>query len=222
MLNALFQSHEISTIGGFLLCLGCALVCGTALTFTCLFRGRCTRSFHIALTLLPAVVCVVILMVNGNVGTGVAVAGAFGLVRFRSAPGTAREITLLFLAMGAGLIAGTGYLGYALLFTVIMCLLYILCSSFSFGERTAARDKTLQITIPEDLDYSAFDAILDTYAIRWELTQVKTTNMGSMFRLTYRLTLHKDAPEKEMIDKLRCHNGNLEILLSRQQTESEL
>lgn len=160
------------------------------------------------------------MMVNGNVGTGVAVAGAFSLVRFRSVPGTAKEITMLFLAMGAGLIAGMGYLGFALLFAVIMCLLIILYDRLDFGtKKNAAVYKTLHITIPEDLDYSGvFEEILEKYTSSYELVRVKTTNMGSLFRLTYDLVLKDITQEKDMIDQLRCRNGNLEITISKQET----
>ena len=160
------------------------------------------------------------MMVNGNVGTGVAVAGAFSLVRFRSVPGTAKEITMLFLTMGAGLIAGMGYLGFALLFAVIMCLLIILYNRLDFGtKKNAAVYKTLHITIPEDLDYSGvFEEILEKYTSSYELVRVKTTNMGSLFRLTYDLVLKDITQEKDMIDQLRCRNGNLEITISKQET----
>ena len=160
------------------------------------------------------------MMVNGNVGTGVAVAGAFSLVRFRSVPGTAKEITMLFLAMGAGLIAGMGYLGFALLFAVIMCLLIILYNRLDFGtKKNAAVYKTLHITILEDLDYSGvFEEILEKYTSSYELVRVKTTNMGSLFRLTYDLVLKDITQEKDMIDQLRCRNGNLEITISKQET----
>lgn len=183
------------------------------------YRSRYTKSFIMTLALLPAVVCVVIMMVNGNIGAGVAVAGAFSLVRFRSVPGTAKEITMLFIAMGAGLIAGMGYLAYALLFTVILCLLSILFNQMNIGAKQNAAYRTLNITIPEDLDYSdVFEDVLKEYASSQELIRVKTTNMGSMFRLTYNLTLKDTAKEKEMIDKLRCRNGNLEITVSKQET----
>lgn len=208
------------SVSDFLLCIGCALVIGLVLAAAFLFRTRCTKSFVVTLALLPAVVCVVIMMVNGNVGAGVAVAGAFSLVRFRSVPGTAKEITMLFLAMGAGLICGMGYLGFALLFALIMCLLTVLFSLMDFGtKRNAAIYKTMNITIPEDLDYTGvFEDILTEYARSYELIRVKTTNMGSLFRLTYDLILKDPAKEKEMIDKLRCRNGNLEITVSKQET----
>ena len=177
------------------------------------------------LALLPAVVCVVIMLVNGNVGTGVAVAGAFSLVRFRSVPGTAKEICTLFFAMGTGLIVGMGYLGFAAMFTIIMSVVYLLYTRLDFGSRrNAAIYKTLTITIPEDLDYTGvFDDIFSQYTSSHDLVYVKTTNMGSMFRLTYQVTLRDPAKEKEMLDKLRCRNGNLEIAVSRQEsTVSEL
>ena len=127
---------------------------------------------------------------------------------------------MLFIAMGAGLVAGMGYLGYGVLFAVIMCAAILLCNRLDLGaKKNSAVYKTLNITIPEDLDYSdVFDGILGEYASRWELVRVKTTNMGSLFRLTYDLTLKDAAREKEMIDALRCRNGNLEITVSRQDT----
>lgn len=208
----------------FLLCIGCSLLVGLILAAGYAFRSRYTKSFVMTMVLLPTVVCVVIMLVNGNVGTGVAVAGAFSLVRFRSVPGTAKEITMLFLAMGAGLIAGMGYLGYALLFTVIMCLLTMLFTGLNLGtRRNAARYKTLNITIPEDLDYTGvFDDIFEDYTTDCELVRVKTTNMGSMFRLTYDLTLRDESREKEMIDQLRCRNGNLEITVSKQELSANV
>ena len=211
---------SVISVSDFLLCIGISLVIGLILAFAYMYRSRYTKSFIVTLALLPAVVCVVIMMVNGNVGAGVAVAGAFSLVRFRSVPGTAKEITMLFLAMSAGLITGMGYLGFALLFSVVMCMLCVLYNLLDFGKKKNAEIyKTLNITIPEDLDYSGvFDEILKKYTTSWELVRVKTTNMGSMFRLTYNLTLRDVTQEKEMIDKLRCRNGNLEITVSKQET----
>lgn len=226
MVNLLFQGifdtdmTKVITITDFLLCIGVALVVGLILAFVHMYRSRFTKSFIVTLALLPAVVCVVIMMVNGNVGAGVAVAGAFSLVRFRSVPGTAKEITMLFLAMGAGLIAGMGYLGFAMLFTIVMCAFCIFYNYLDFGTRkNAARYKTLTITIPEDLDYTGvFEDILKEHCMSYDLVRVKTTNMGSLFRLTYDLVMKKEGNEKKMIDQLRCRNGNLEISVSRQET----
>ena len=222
LFRGLFDSDmsAVIPIGDFLMCVGASLVSGLILAATHMYHSRYTKSFVLTLSLLPAVVCVVIMMVNGNVGAGVAVAGAFSLVRFRSAPGTAKEITMLFLAMGAGLIAGMGYLGYAFLFTVVMCAISLMYNRLDFGTRkNAACYKTMNITIPEDLDYSqVFEDLLQEYTSTYELVRVKTTNMGSLFRLTYDLVLRDAAKEKELIDKLRCRNGNLEITVSRQET----
>ncbi len=222
LFQGLFDSDTLSVIPitDFLLCIGISLLAGLIMAFGYMYRTRYTKSFVVTLALLPAAVCIVIMMVNGNVGAGVAVAGAFGLVRFRSAPGTAKEIGALFLAMGAGLIAGMGYLGFALLFTVIMCAVFILYNRLDFGsKRNAAKYKTLHITIPEDLDYSGvFDDIFETFTTTCELERVKSTNMGSMFHLTYQISLRDPQREKEMIDQLRCRNGNLEITVSKQET----
>ena len=210
----------VISVTDFLLCLGVSLVIGILMAFAYMYRTRYTKSFVVTLALLPAVVCVVIMMVNGNVGTGVAVAGAFSLVRFRSVPGTAKEICTLFLAMGAGLIAGMGYLGFALLFTAVMCIMFVLYNRLDFGtKKNAATFKTFTITIPEDLDYSGiFDDIFAEFTTTHDLVRVKSTNMGSMFKLTYNVMLRDVTREKEMIDKIRCRNGNLEIAVSKQET----
>ncbi len=213
---------QIISVEDFLLCVGVSLALGLIMAAAYAWRNQHSGSFLITLAVLPAVVCVVIMMVNGNIGAGVAVAGAFSLVRFRSAPGSAKEIVTIFLAMGAGLIAGMGYLGFAALFTVIMCSVFLL---YNFLEdRISVREsvnKTVKITIPEDLDYSgAFDDIFAEYTKKNELVKVKTVNMGSMFRLTYNVTLKDAAKEKQMIDRIRERNGNLEIMVSRQEIRS--
>lgn len=226
MLNNLFAGifdtdmTSVISLEKFFLCVGCALVAGLILAGCYMYRTRYTKSFVATLALLPAIVCMVIMMVNGNVGTGVAVAGAFSLVRFRSVPGSAKEIGIIFLAMGTGLVAGMGYLGYALLFAVILGAVTMLYSRFDFGfKKKSSLYRTLHITIPEDLDYTdVFEPILREYVSEYELTQVRTTNMGSLFRLTYNLTLRSAGKEKELIDKLRCRNGNLEITVSKQET----
>ena len=225
LFKGIFDTSAVSTISldKFLLCVGIALVCGIVLALCYAHRTRYTRSFLATLAMLPAVVCVVIMMVNGNVGAGVAVAGAFSLVRFRSVPGTAKEITMLFLAMGAGLLVGMGYLGYGMLFTIIMAVVSLIWAHLDLGtKKNAALYKTMNITIPEDLDYSqVFDGILGQYTTNFELSRVKTTNMGSLFRLTYDLTMKKGADEKKMIDELRCLNGNLKISLGNPRVKGE-
>lgn len=204
----------------FLICVGSALVIGLIMAFSYMYRTRYTKSFVATLALLPAVVCVVIMMVNGNVGAGVAVAGAFSLVRFRSVPGSAKEIGAIFLAMGTGLIVGMGYIAYGFLCAVLFGAVSMLYSRIGFGgNKNSALYKTLHITIPEDLDYrDVFEPIIKEYASECELTNVKTTNMGSLFKLTYNIKLSGAGDEMEMINKLRCRNGNLEISVSKQET----
>ena len=228
MLDKIFKgifdsdTTQVVRVSDFILCVGVALLAGLIIALGYMRKTKYTKSFVVTLAILPAVVCVVIMMVNGNVGAGVAVAGAFSLVRFRSVPGTAKEIGTIFLAMGAGLIAGMGYLGFSVLFTVIMSLVVMVYNSFGFGaERNMSKYKTIKITIPEDLDYTGvFEDIFSEYVTKQELVQVKTTNMGSMFKLTYDVVLKDLSKEKEMIDDIRCRNGNLEVLVSRQETVS--
>jgi hypothetical protein len=161
------------------------------------------------------------MVVNGNIGAGIAVMGAFSLVRFRSAPGTAKEIIMIFSAMGAGLLAGMGSIPMAIIFTVILTAIFVLYNCVTFGKGGCEKFKVLTVTIPEDLDYSEiFDDIFAEFTNSHELIKVKTTNMGSMFRLTYNISLKNPKREKEMIDMLRTRNGNLDITVSVQDTTS--
>ena len=216
------QFTTVISVSRFLLCLGVSLVTGLLLALAHAYKSRSSKSFLAALAVLPAVVCVVIMMVNGNIGTGVAVAGTFSLVRFRSAPGTAREISGIFLAMCTGLIAGMGYLAFAVLFALILGGITLLYSRFAIriGKRQDLH-RMLHITVPEYLDYAGvFDQVLEQFAVSCQLLSVKTTNMGSLFRLTYELEIREPGKEKELIDELRCRNGNLEVALSRGETGS--
>ena len=220
--KGIFDSELIKTISvtDFLLCLGVSLFLGLIMALTYAFRNDHTKSFLVTLALLPATVCVVIMMVNGNIGAGVAVAGAFSLVRFRSAPGSGKEIAAIFLAMGCGLIAGMGYLGFSALFTLIMCaMLFIYNLVTSQSSKCDNVNKTVKITIPEDLDYTGvFDDIFAEYTKKSALVKVKTVNMGSMFRLTYNISVKDPKKEKAMIDMIRTRNGNLDISVSVQDT----
>lgn len=226
MLNTLFSEIFSSTtetiaVPQFLLGIAVALVIGIFLAAVYSYKTKYTKSFVVTLALLPAVVCVVIMMVNGNVGAGVAVAGAFSLVRFRSVPGTAKEIGTIFLAMGAGLICGMGYLGYAVLFSLILGIAMFILNKVNIGaDKRLEQDRILKITIPEDLNYTgAFDDLFEKY----ETVSVRTANMGSLFKLTYNVTLKNPNDEKDFIDDLRCRNGNLEISMARQEiTNNEL
>lgn len=219
------SSTNVIGVGDFLLCVLVSLLIGVFLTFVASRCGRnggkSSKSFLATLAMLPAVVCVVIMMVNGNVGAGVAVAGAFSLVRFRSAPGSAKEIGTLFLAMGAGLITGIGYLAYAVLFTLVMAgFMYL------FDRLTDKKDASRELVavVPEDLDYTGiFDDLFERYTSEHRLTSVNTSNMGSLFKLRYMVKLKNERDEKSFIDDLRCRNGNLEIaIMEKEESCNEL
>lgn len=179
-----------------------------------MYKSTYSKSFVIMLALLPAIVGTVIGVVNGDVGTGVAVMGAFSLVRFRSIPGTAKEIGFIFFAMAIGLATGMGYILYALVFTLLVGLMSVILFASSFGEQKQVT-KRLKITMPENLDYAGiFDDLFQEYTKSNTLKSVKTTNMGSLFQLQYEIILKNEDIEKEFIDKIRVRNGNLDIICS--------
>lgn len=210
---------NLTYLSSFLVCIACALIAGLIMAFGYTVKNRYTKSFVLTVALLPAIVCVVIMVVNGNIGAGIAVMGAFSLVRFRSAPGSAKEIIMLFSAMGAGLLAGMGSIPISIIFTVIITGIFILYNCITFGKGGCEKFKVLTVTIPEDLDYAEiFDDIFEEYTSSHELIKVKTTNMGSMFRLTYNISLKDPKKEKTMIDMIRTRNGNLDISISVQDT----
>lgn len=214
MLNSIIGNSM--TFGAFVVCEAVALVLGllTALVFT--FKSRQSSSMMLSLAALPAVVTLVIMMVNGNIGAGLAVAGTFALVRFRSAPGSAKEITGLFFAVAIGLACGMGYVGIAVLFFVIVAAYILVLTALGFGEG-AANKRRLKITIPENLDYEGiFDDLFEQYTRSCELIKVKTTNMGTLYELTYEIVLKDNAKTKAFIDDLRCRNGNLTIICGRE------
>lgn len=212
-LNMSIQTLLIATAASILLGIGVALVY--------MYKNTYSKSFVITLLLLPTLVQLVILLVNGNLGTGVAVAGAFSLIRFRSIAGNARDICSIFFAMAIGLATGTGYIGVAVIFFIIIGLVNLLFMSVSFGE-SSNTEKSLKITIPENLDYSdLFVDIFKKYTASQELLKVRTTNMGSLYELQYQIVLKKDQSEKAFLDAIRTRNGNLPISLGRVSTLKE-
>ncbi len=205
--------------GGYFICLAASLFCGIIAAFASSFRARSSRSFLTALVLLPMIVHTVITMVNGNVGTGVAVMGAFSLVRFRSVAGKARDIAAIFLAMTAGLACAAGYVGIAILFTLVVCAVMLLLGAIPFGDDT---EMELNITVPETLRFSGqFDDLFAEYTKKHRLVKTKTTNMGSLYKLKYRIQLKDTDNMQEFIDKLRCRNGNLEIAICEAGEEAD-
>ena len=203
------------TLGGFLACIIAALVLGVLAALVFSAGTKYTSSWKISIALLPAVVTVVIMMVNGNIGAGLAVAGTFALVRFRSQPGSAKEVTGLFFAVSMGLMCGMGYIGLAVIFFLVISLATLTLAKVRFGELDASV-RNLTISIPENLDYDTiFDDLFDEYLKSCRLMRVRTTNMGTMYELLYEVILKDDDKSKEFIDKIRCRNGNLNIILAR-------
>lgn len=214
----LFKSViETEGIGlkGFMICLLAAVVAGLAISFIHRFKTNCSQSFAVTLALLPSMVAVIILLVNGNIGTGIAVAGAFSLTRFRSQPGTGKEICSIFFAMVAGLSCGTGYVYICAIFLVVIGALSILYTLIGFGTPdTSIREMT--VLIPENLDYmEIFDDLFEKYLKRYDLVKVRTTNMGSMYRLKYEIVFKDEKEQKKLMDEIRERNGNLEVMIGR-------
>jgi hypothetical protein len=206
------------SVQGFLLCSATSLVLGLFAATIYMFRNSYNKGFVVTIAILPVAIQLVIMLVNGNIGAGLAVMGAFALVRFRSIPGSAKDIAAVFFSMAIGLATGMGFLAIGALFTLIVGLATVIYALVPFGEPRAGT-RQLKITIPETLDYDeAFTPILTKFTRRYSLTCVKTTNMGSLYKLTYEVVLKQDIAQKSFIDELRTRNGNLEIALGRPQT----
>ncbi|MBQ4317408.1 MAG: DUF4956 domain-containing protein [Clostridia bacterium] len=213
-MNNLFSTviETEMTAKAFLICLTASFLCGLIIAFSVSLKSNPTKSFIISLVVLPMIVFTVITTVNGNIGTGVAVMGAFSLVRFRSVPGKAKDIAAIFLAMTSGLACSGGYIATALLFTVIVCVVLCVLSVIPLGNDKLME---LQITIPESLHFKdAFEDIFSKYTKKHKLIRAKTSNMGSLYKLYYKIELIDTNKMQNFIDELRCRNGNLEISLA--------
>ena len=216
MLNSIFSNASAADVAmqEFFVCAAASLILGAALAWIHNWKNRVTRNFTLTLAMLPVIVQTVIMLVNGNLGTGVAVMGAFSLVRFRSAPGNSREISSIFLAMAIGLATGMGYLGVAAVLLVIVGCVTIIMVGLPDG--TQKTEKELKVTIPENLDYSGiFDDLFKKYTDNAELLRVRTVSMGSLYELQYHIDLKDEKSEKEFLDQVRCRNGNLSLVCGR-------
>ena len=218
MLTSIFETTTMSTmtIPQAIICMIAAMILGLIISVTYSVCEEASKNFLVTLVVLPVLVQAVIIMVNGNLGTGIAVAGTFGLVRFRSWPGSAREIGTVFFAMAAGLACGMGQLLYAGILTVLVAVIFIALHFLHFGEKKQGHLK-LRIQIPENLDYTTvFDDIFTEFTDSRTLMRAKTTNMGTMYELTYRIAMKDEKRQKEMIDAIRCRNGNLMVVCGRE------
>ena len=222
-IDSLFSSVITTAIDAksFMLCTLASILIGAFVAFAYTYKTKSSKNFTITIALLPLVVQVVIMLVNNSFGAGIAVAGAFSLTRFRSVPGTAKEICAVFATMAAGLATGMGFIGVGVIFAIVMILLNFIYSALLFNKKRGEVQE-LKITIPEGLDYfDLFDDLFEKYTVKHELIKVKTTSMGSLYQLTYSIIMKDKAMQKEMIDDIRCRNGNLEISLGRPITPKE-
>lgn len=223
MFNSILESNSGTlSISTALICMGAAIIFGIIIALVHMYSTKCSKNFAITIAVLPLLVQVVIMMVNGNLGTSIAILGSFSLIRFRSMQGNSRELVSIFFAMAIGLAVGMGHIMYAFVFTLITSLALIILQKSSFGMKKN-NEKSLKVTIPENLDYTnIFDDIFDKYTNNIELNKIKTTNMGSMFELSYNISLKNNINEKDFIDEIRTRNGNLTVNLGRVSTENEL
>lgn len=214
LFESIFSDGNVG-VGGFFIVLVIALLIGCVLALVSKLKGQSTKSFYISTVILPACVAMVIMLVNGSIGAGIAVAGAFSLVRFRSAQGSAREICILFIDMTIGLALGMGYIGYAVAFGLVTIIALAVFDHVKlFDHKDNELNKRVKITIPENVNYQeAFDDLFRKYTTEYKLLKVKSTNMGSMFSLTYSVKLNNTNIEKAFLDDIRCRNGNLEVLM---------
>jgi len=218
MFTSILNETATLSITDALICMTSSVILGLVVALTHTLTKKYTKNFITVLVLLPLLVQVVIMMVNGNLGTSVAILGAFSLIRFRSMPGTSRELLSIFEAMAIGLSIGMGHIIFAVVFTILISLTLLVLSKIKFGEKP--KTQNIKILIPEDLDYTnVFEDILDKYTKKHEILKVKTTNLGSMYEITYNIEL-KEINEKEFIDELRTRNGNLNITLNHELKES--
>lgn len=220
---SLFSSIFTSTftLGQFLIAVLASMVLGFVVSIYYMFRNTYSKSFVPSLILIPAIECVVIIMINGNMGAGIAVAGSFALIRFRSARGSAKDLTAIFMAMAIGIICGTGYIGIAVMFTLIVCVVGMFLSFVKYGE-CDGKMRYLKITVPENLNYDeAFEEVLDNYCSSYEIEKVKTLSLGSLFRVDYSIVMKDTSKIKAMIDDLRIRNNNLEIVCGKEAVSKE-
>ena len=217
--ESILTTDSLTLVQG-LICTGTALLLGVISSLVYRFKSYCSKNFAVTLALLPPIVTMLIIMVNGNLGTGIAVVGVFSLVRFRSQPGNSREILAIMLSMAIGLATGTGYVTFAAFGAVLVCVIWLVLFSTPFAKNT---QKELKIDIPENLDYEGlFDDIFKEYTTKQELHTVKTVQMGSVYELKYYITVKGSKSEKEFIDALRARNGNLPVSCGRVSSTGEL
>lgn len=226
MLDSLFSSSASTvtelSIGNALLTLFLSFALGGIISFTYMrTQATYTQNFALTMIVLPTIVAIIILLIGSNIARAFSLAGAFSIIRFRSAPGDPKDIAFVLFTMAAGLACGVGAYGYAVLFTIVLCLLMFFLKAIKFGAKTSTQ-KLLKVTIPENLNYErTFDEIFNIFSVKYELKKVKTTELGSLYELVYAITIDPDTDQKEFLDAIRVRNGNLDISLTMTPTSVE-
>lgn len=219
MLDTLFSSGvgETLSIGKTLLIIAAALIGGLVISRVYIATHKkqgYAPSFTIALIMLPAIISIIILLIGDNIARAFSLAGAFSLIRFRSAPGDPKDIAYVFFALAVGLACGMGYIGYAGLFALILGCVMLVLEKTNYGG-SSSPSMLLKVNVPENLNYEGlFDDILNRYTCSWQMNRVKTDDFGTLFVLYYRIELNKKYSQKTFLDELRCRNGNLDISLT--------
>lgn len=223
MFNSIFDSTTTGlSITTGLICAGVALLLGVIIAITHMKTSQTTKGFLTTLATLPLLVMAVMIMINGNLGTSIAILGAFSLIRFRSIQGRAKDLLSVFFAMMVGLACGMGHVLFAVVITIISVIAIVFFTYTHFLEPNK-KQRVLKIMVPEDLDYEeVFDEIFAKYTSRVDLVQMKTMNMGSLYKLTYDITMKNGVKEKEFLDEIRVKNCNLKVLLSHPCMEEEI
>lgn len=226
MLDSIFSATTATTELTFIdaiLTILIAIALGGIISFTYMKTnpGGYSQSFTLTMVLLPVIVAIIILLIGSNVARAFSLAGAFSIIRFRSAPGDPKDITFVLFTMASGLACGVGSFGYAILFTLILCVLMFILNRTGFGVRKS-HQKTLKVTIPEDLGYEeAFAEVFEIFNVRYELKKIRTTELGSLYELVYDVTIDEYTSQKELLDAVRTRNGNLDLSLTMSPTPTE-
>ncbi|QJD86629.1 DUF4956 domain-containing protein [Cohnella herbarum] len=225
MIESLFATDATTaelTLTHALLTLFIAIALGAIISLTYMkSQAAYTQNFALTMIVLPVIVAIIILLIGSNIARAFSLAGAFSIIRFRSAPGDPKDIAFVLFTMAAGLACGVGSFGYAVLFTIVLCLLMFFLKAIKFGAKKATQ-KTLKVTIPENLGYEeAFDELFKKFDIGYELRKVRTTELGSLYELVYEITLGPSANQKQFLDAVRSRNGNLDVTLTMSPTVAE-
>jgi len=226
MLDSIFSSALTDTTLTFsnaIVTIGLAIIMGAIISLTYMKTNQSTysQSFTLTMVVLPVIVAIIILLIGSNIARAFSLAGAFSIIRFRSAPGDPKDIAYVLFTMASGLACGVGAFGYAVLFTIILCVLMFVLSRFNFGAKKS-QQKTLKVTIPENLSYEeALDEVFHKFNVVHELKKIRTTELGSLYELVYNVTIHESVNQKEFLDMIRTRNGNLDISLTMSPTATE-